>query len=121
MFRVIIAGTRTFNDYELLCKKCNLFFSRKKPTAIICGEARGADSLGRRYAEEHGIPVLSYPADWERYGKRAGYLRNKEMAQTAEALVAFWDGKSRGTENMIDLAYEMGIPVRIVRYDTTHS
>lgn len=116
-FAVIIAGTRTFGDYELLCQKCDVFFSAKKPTHIICGEARGADTLGRRYAEEHNIPVLSFPADWKTYGKSAGYRRNKQMAEAADALVAFWDGKSRGTKNMIDLAHEAKIPVRVVRYE----
>lgn len=115
-FAVIIAGTRTFANYQLLCEKCDLFFSSKKPTAIICGEARGADSLGKYYAKEHGIPVESFPADWEKHGKKAGYIRNKEMAEHADALIAFWDGESRGTKNMIDLARQYKIPYRIVRY-----
>ncbi len=113
-FAVIIAGTRTFDDYELLCQKCDVFFSRKRPTHIVCGEARGADTLGRRYAEEHGIPVLSFPADWKTYGKAAGFIRNKQMAERGDALVAFWDGRSRGTKSMIDLAHEAGLPVRVV-------
>lgn len=114
-FRVIIAGSRTFDNYELLCKKCDLFFSRRKPTAILCGEARGADMLGKRYAIEHGIEVLYFPANWDRDGKSAGYLRNKEMAENADALVAFWDGTSRGTAHMINLAKEKRLKVRIVR------
>ena len=117
MFRVIIAGTRSFSDYKLLCEKCDYYFSRKRPDAIVCGEARGADLLGRRYAEEHGIEVMSYPADWETFGRRAGYVRNLEMARNAEALIAFWDGKSKGTENMILAASEFGLQTRVVRYD----
>ena len=113
---VIIAGGREFSDYELLRLKCDFFFSRRRPTAIVCGEARGADTLGKRYAQEHGIPVLSFPADWEKYGKKAGYLRNEEMARNADALIAFWDGKSRGTGHMIDLAKQYGLAVRIVQY-----
>ena len=113
-FAVIIAGTRTFDDFDLLCRKCDVFFSDKKPTAIICGEARGADTLGRRYAEDHGISVESYPADWDHYGRSAGFIRNKEMASRADALVAFWDGKSRGTKNMIEIARSKGIPIRVV-------
>ena len=116
-FAVIIAGTRTFEDYELLCRECDIFFLQKKPTHIICGEARGADTLGKKYAEERGIPVLSFPADWKAHGKAAGYIRNKQMAERGDALVAFWDGKSRGTKNMIDLAHKANIPVRVVRYD----
>ena len=115
-FNVIIAGSRGFNDYDLLCQKCDIFFSQKKPTMILCGEARGADTLGRRYAEEHNIMVDSYPAEWSRYGRSAGMLRNREMLKHADALVAFWDERSAGTKNMIDIAMEKGIPVRIVRY-----
>lgn len=115
-FDVIIAGTRDFNDYAFLKEKCDFFFSQKRPTSIICGEARGADTLGKRYAQERGIPVQSFPADWDSYGKRAGYLRNEEMARHADALIAFWDGMSRGTGNMIEIANRMGLAVRIVRY-----
>lgn len=113
-FAVIIAGTRTFSDYKMLCERCDFFFSRQTPTAIICGEARGADSLGRKYAEEHGIAVESFPANWKKYGRSAGYIRNQEMADHADALIAFWDGKSRGTKNMIDIAKKKGIPIRVV-------
>lgn len=116
-FAVIIAGGRDFTDYGLLKSKCDYFFRDKKPTAILCGEARGADSLGKQYAQKHGIPVQSYPAEWNRYGKKAGYIRNKEMAENADALVAFWDGASKGTKNMIDLAKAKGLPVRIVHYN----
>ena len=113
-FRVIIAGTRTFQDYDLLCRKCDFFFANKRPTAIVCGEARGADSLGKKYAEEHNLQVNSFPADWNKYGKRAGYIRNREMAEHADALIAFWDGSSRGTQHMINLAKEYGLPYRVV-------
>lgn len=115
-FRVIIAGGREFNDYELLSTKCDFFFSNRRPTAIVCGEARGADTLGKRYAKEHGIPVRSFPADWNTYGKKAGYIRNEEMAQNADALIAFWDGKSPGTKNMIELAQKKGLAYRVVIY-----
>ena len=115
-FDVIIAGGREFNDYKLLSTKCDTLFSNKKPTAIVCGEARGADSLGKRYAQERGIPVKSFPADWDKHGKKAGYIRNEEMAQHADALAVFWDGKSRGTANMIDLARRYKLAIRIIRY-----
>ena len=115
-FRVIIAGSRGFNDYELLCRKCDIFFSRKKPTEILCGEARGADLLGKKYALERGVRVLYFPANWDRDGKSAGYLRNREMAENADALVAFWDGTSKGTAHMINLAKEKKLMVRVVRY-----
>lgn len=115
-FQVIIAGGRDFNDYALLERKCDRLFRNRRPTAIISGLARGADSLGARYARERGIDVMEFPADWGRFGKRAGIIRNQSMLQEADALVAFWDGISRGTGNMIGIARKAGIPVRIIRY-----
>jgi len=115
-FNVIIAGSRGFNDYDLLCIKCDKFFARKTPTMILCGEARGADALGRRYAEERGIEVGSFPAEWSKYGKSAGMLRNRAMLEHADALVAFWDERSAGTKHMIEIAKGKGIPVRVVKY-----
>lgn len=116
--KVVVAGGRDFTDYELLCRKLNHLLSNQTDVKIVCGEARGADSLGKRYANEYGYEVLSFPADWDRYGKSAGIRRNKEMAEVADALVAFWDGKSRGTANMIRTMRAMDKPVRVVRYDT---
>lgn len=116
-FQVIIAGGRYFSNYDLLKERCDFFFQNRRPTAIVCGEARGADSLGKQYAKENSIPVMSFPADWDKYGKRAGYIRNEEMADNADALIAFWDGQSRGTRNMIEIAKRKGRLVRIVRYE----
>ena len=115
--KVIVAGCRDFTDYDLLCAKLDFLFVNKAPCIeIVCGEARGADSLGKRYAQSKGYPVLSYPADWKKYGKSAGIRRNKEMAMAADALVAFWDGKSKGTFNMINTMRRLGKPVKIVNF-----
>lgn len=117
MFRVIIAGGRDFNDYQLLRKTLdNLLCNITEEITVVCGQARGADTLGERYAKERGYSIAYFPADWKKYGKRAGYLRNEQMAQNADALVAFWDGQSRGTGHMIDLARRYGLKVRIKRY-----
>lgn len=118
-FNVIIAGGRDFNDYELLKSKCFSLLKNKMDECdvqIVCGCARGADTLGRQFAEEFRLKVLEYPADWDRYGKKAGYLRNEEMAKVGNALIAFWDGKSRGTGHMIDLAKKYKLAVRIIHY-----
>lgn len=118
-FNVIIAGGRDFNDYELLKSKCLLLLKNKMEQCdvqVVCGCARGADTLGKQFAEELGLKVLEYPADWDKYGKRAGYIRNEEMAKISNALIAFWDGESRGTKHMIDLAKEYGLPTRIIYY-----
>lgn len=115
-FQVVIAGGRDFADYSLLCQKCDQFFRNKRPTAIISGMARGADLLGAQYAWEHGIPLLEFPADWSRLGKRAGMLRNLQMLDAADAVVAFWDGQSKGTHHTITEAKRRGLPMRVVRY-----
>ena len=112
--KVIVAGTRTFNNYELMKRKLDYYFQVCTPT-IICGEARGADTLGKKYAEEKGYKVLSYPADWSK-GRGAGYARNERMAREADALIAFWDGKSSGTKHMIETMRKMNKSVRIVKY-----
>jgi hypothetical protein len=100
--KIIIAGSRTYNDYELLKRVCDETLSLI--TEIVSGTANGADKLGERYAKEKGYPIKQFPADWNKYGKSAGYIRNKQMAEYADALIAFWDGKSKGTKHMIDLA-----------------
>ena len=118
--KVIIAGGRQFSDYSLLESKLDFLFSnaikRGEEIEIVCGEARGADLLGKRYAESKGLIVKSFPANWNAYGRRAGYLRNAEMADYSTHLVAFWDSSSKGTKHMIDLAKERGLNVRVVRY-----
>ena len=117
MFRVIIAGGRDFNDYQLLEQKMDTFLSNiSEGITIVCGLARGADTLGERYAKERGYPINYYPANWSTYGKTAGYLRNEQMALNADALVAFWDGHSKGTQHMIHLAQTHNLKTRIVRY-----
>jgi len=114
--KIIIAGSRDFNDYDLLKKKCDRFFGEKLYYEIVSGTAKGADLLGERYAKEKYYPITKFPADWDKYGKSAGYIRNKQMADYADGLIAFWDGKSKGTKLMIDLAEKKGIEVRIVKY-----
>ena len=114
--KIIVAGGRDFADYLLMSERLDFYFSNLKDIVIVCGEAKGADSLGRRYAEEHNITVLSFPADWNKYGKSAGFRRNEQMAEVADGLVAFWDGKSKGTEHMISLMRNRKKQMKIVKY-----
>lgn len=117
-FRVIVAGGRDFNNYELLVAKMDYLLQRiQKRIVVLCGKARGADALGERYAKEKGYEIIYYPADWNTNGKSAGYIRNLEMAENADALVAFWDGESRGTKHMIDIARRKRLNVRVIYYD----
>lgn len=120
VFRVIIAGGRDFNDYPLLKQKCDTFLANKAKNnkiVIVSGTAKGADRLGERYARERGYQVVRYPANWDRDGNSAGPIRNAKMAENADALIAFWDGNSRGTYNMIDLAANKeDMLIRVVNY-----
>ncbi len=88
----------------------------KEDITVVCGKARGADLFGEQYAKERGYAVAYFPADWDKHGKAAGFIRNEQMAQNADALVAFWDGRSRGTRNMIELARRYNLKVRVKRY-----
>ena len=122
-FRVIIAGSRNFNNYELLKKECDAFLSDKKEKyniTIISGGARGADFSGEKYAQDEGFDLEIYPAQWDKFGKRAGYRRNEQMAEVADALIAFWDGSSRGTKHMVDIMNEKNLLVRVVEYETSN-
>lgn len=115
--KIIIAGGRTFNNYDLLCQNCDKILSLQTEIEIVSGTANGADKLGEKYAKEKGYKIKQFPADWNRYGKSAGYKRNEEMAKYSDALIAFWDGKSIGTKHMIDLAKSYGLKVKVVVFN----
>ena len=102
--KVIIAGTRTFNDYQLLKNKVdNILQDYLNEKIIICsGGASGADALGERYATEKGLPLKYFFANWSLYGRGAGPIRNAQMADYADLAICFWDAKSTGTKNMIE-------------------
>ena len=119
VYRVVLAGGRDFTDYDLLRTSCLSFLGNKLTSPqviVISGHASGADSLGERFAQEHGLQVELHAADWVKHSRAAGPIRNKEMAECSDALIAFWDGKSRGTKNMIDSARRYGLDVSIVPY-----
>jgi len=116
MIKVIIAGGRDFQDWDKLVEVCDRVFKDYSTVEIVSGAANGADKLGERYANERGHQIKKFPADWDKYGKSAGYRRNAEMANYAGALIAFWDGVSRGTSHMINLAKEKGLKILIINY-----
>ena len=122
--RIIVAGTRTFSDYELLRNRLDDFISKlkqkhpDKQVVIITGAAKGADQLGSFYARSHNIPLKEFPADWTTYGKAAGPIRNQQMLDYAlheiPVLIVFWDGESRGTKNMMNIAKRHNVQTEIV-------
>lgn len=120
--RVVVAGGRDFNGFGLgfqkITKLLRTITQDFGEVEVVCGEARGADTVGKEWARDNGVPVASFPADWEEHGKAAGHIRNAAMAEYGTHLIAFWDGKSRGTKNMIDVARSKGLKVALVRYHT---
>lgn len=109
--KTIIAGSRSITDYKIVFQA--IVASRFAITEVVSGKARGVDTLGEQFAFEWHLPVKFFPADWESFGKSAGYVRNVQMAEYADALIAIWDGKSRGTKNMIDIANRSKLKVHL--------
>ena len=112
--RTIIAGSRTITDYALVERAMEAARDQGiVPTAIISGGAKGVDTLGQRWAKEHGLPCERFLAEWTRLGKAAGIIRNVRMAYEADALVAVWDGNSAGTRHMIAVAMKERLPIHV--------
>lgn len=114
--RLAIVGGRDFQDYEFMKTKLAELGKKLQIVLVVSGGARGADTLGERWADENGIPKNIFPALWDKYGKSAGFRRNRDIVAGSDAVAAFWDGKSRGTENTIAIARAAGKPVYIFRY-----
>jgi len=118
-FKLIVAGGRDFTDYakasEEIIKLANGPL-KDFAVSIVSGMARGADALGARFAHEHNVKLYEFPADWNKYGKAAGFKRNEEMGRFADGLLAFWNGESRGTKHMIEYMQSLSKPVHVIRY-----
>lgn len=115
--KLVIAGSRGFNDYKLLREMTDYLVKETLDNVeIVSGGARGADVLGEKYAKERGYPIKSFPANWELHGKGAGYIRNEEMAEYGNYVLLFWDGESKGTQHMADLADKHGCKVYLIKY-----
>ncbi|HHB2481403.1 TPA: SLOG family protein [Bacillus cereus] len=121
MVKVIVAGSREFKDYSKMANTLIAYFMNKSyspdDVEIISGTAGGADKLGERFADKAGCKLTRMPADWDGLGKKAGYIRNWDMAKYAGSdgvCFCFWDGKSKGTKHMIDLARKEGLEVHVI-------
>jgi len=107
--KTIISGSRenvTYEDVVSAMSECGWI-----PTQVISGAARGVDRFGEQWSIENDIPLVKMPAEWNIHGKPAGYIRNVDMANHADALVAIWDGESKGTKHMINIANDKGLKV----------
>ena len=117
--RLIIAGGRDFNDFDLMIDSLGTFLPDVDLTQLVllCGEARGADIMGKNIMLQFpDVTIESYPADWNTYPRAAGMIRNTQMAENATHLLAFWDGKSSGTRHMITTAQRMNLITQIIKY-----
>lgn len=112
--KVIIAGSRTINDFEPVEKA--LKKGKEVITEVVSGCAEGIDTLGEHWAWVHSKKVKKFPANWKKHGRKAGPIRNRKMAEYADAAVVIWDGKSRGSKNMIETMRSLGKPVFEVVY-----
>ena len=101
--RLAVVGSRTFTDRKLCWKMLDDLQTKYNIIEIISGGARGADSYGEAYADYHHIKKTIFPAEWDKYGKKAGYLRNIDIIKNCDVCIAFWDGESRGTSHDLDL------------------
>ena len=124
--KVIIAGSRDFDDYEMMVGRMlqverALHDNKQEMAEVVSGHAKGADKLGETWAWFNNIPVKLFPADWQHKGKAAGIVRNRQMAEYADVLVLFWDGKSRGSLNMLQTARELGLDTHVIRYKEKES
>ena len=108
--KTIIAGSRTIDFETTIEYLCELRFITDI-TEVVSGTARGVDTYGEWFANRYEIPIKRFPANWDEYGKSAGMIRNKEMAEYAEQAIILWDGESKGTKNMIDLVKKKKIPI----------
>jgi len=110
--KVAVIGSRGFDDYELV----KTALSPLKITLLVSGGAKGADSLGERYANENNIETLIFKPDWEKHGKAAGMIRNTDIVNNAETIIAFWDNSSKGTAHSIGIAKKMNKKIVIIEF-----
>lgn len=116
--KIVVGGCRDFFDYSLISSHLDALLEGYPSTdtiVFLSGHCSGVDQLTERYAAEHCYSVMLFPAEWNRYGRAAGPIRNKSMVEIADHIVAFWDGHSRGTASLIRLARKSGKPVTIVQ------
>lgn len=112
--KVGIVGSRDFNNYEMVCDELQPILEQVE--VIVSGGARGADSLGEKWAKENGKETLIFKPNWSKYGKRAGFIRNEDIVKNSDQVIAFWDGVSKGTKSSIDLCNKFKIPVKIIKF-----
>ena len=109
--KIVIGGCRGYTDYKVFCdfvSQCLTSEENLDSMTILSGHCSGVDTMAERYAQENGIALEIFPANWEAYGRAAGPVRNREMVSQADIVIAFWDGKSKGTASLLQYAKKLG-------------
>ena len=110
--KVAVIGSRTFSNFDLLEKTLLPLGT----IIVVSGGANGADSLAEQYSLKYNLETIIFKADWKKFGKRAGYLRNIDIIAESDMVIAFWDGISKGTKHSLNLAESRNIPITIVPF-----
>ena len=113
--KAAIIGSRTFDDYNLVCETLSEY--ENQITLMVSGGAKGADKLGEKWAKEKNKEVLIFYPEWEKYGKSAGFRRNKDIIENSDIVFAFWDGQSKGTQSSIELSKKLNKELKIIKWN----
>ena len=113
--RAAIIGSRTFDNYNLLSETLSEY--ENQITLMVSGGAKGADKLGEKWAKEKNKEVLIFYPEWEKYGKSAGFKRNKDIIENSDIVFAFWDGQSKGTQSSIELSKKLNKELKIIKWN----
>jgi len=111
-----IIGGRDFDKYDVLRHQIDPIRSNYDISCIVSGGARGADSLAERYANEYNIKTLIFKPDWDKYGKAAGFIRNSDIINNSDLVIAFWNGNSKGTLDSINKALNTKTNIIVLDY-----
>lgn len=114
--KIAVIGSRDFSDVKLLEEKLDTF--KNRIIELISGGAQGADTIAEAWAIVNNIPVTLFKPDWKTYGKAAGIKRNKQIIESCDYCIAFWDGKSKGTASSLKFCKQLNKPFEIVAYTT---
>ena len=106
--KLMVCGSRTIVDEQWIFSKLNELFALHKDMVVLSGGAAGVDSIGEKWADLHNVPIEHFLPDWKKYGRGAGIVRNKQMVETADFVMIFWDGESKGTKFVIEYCQKLG-------------
>lgn len=115
MKNIMVCGSRTINNRELIFSKLDEILADNPDMRIISGGAKGVDSIGEDWAKSHKVEIKQYKPDWNKYGRGAGIIRNKQMVEVSDYVIIFWDGKSKGTKSDIEFCEKLGKEYLLVR------